>query len=144
MIEAIETIKEFFSLVGVAGATIATGVAIWYSAAWCAGAIGRIFNPPKKERPPFLHESDEHPAVTKWPGFRNPPLTFRYTNYRGEVGVRHVQSPHFYWGATDWHPEPGWLMRAWDLDKQAWRDFAVADMVFLKPEEGHNGAREES
>lgn len=119
-------------------------MAIWYSAAWCAGAIGRMIQGKEKgTSAPFLHAADEDPAVTKWPGFDQPPLTFSYLNYRGEVSVRRVQSPHLYWGSTDWHPAPGWLMRAWDVDKQAWRDFATADMVFVPhDQEGHNGAGE--
>ena len=145
MSEALERIKEFVTLIGVGGATIAAGVAIWYGAAWCAGSIGRIISRKPAARAPFLHVDDDggaHLKAREWPGFNNPPLRFGYTNYRGEAGIRRVQMPHLYWGSTDWHPEPGWLMRAWDVDKQVWRDFAVADMVIMDPEEGHNGARE--
>ena len=29
-------------------------------------------------------------------------------------------------GSTQWHPEPQWLLQAWDVDKDAERDFALA------------------
>ena len=56
------------------------------------------------------------------------PLTFIYRNWRGEVAERKVIPLSVHYGATEWHPEPQWLMRAFDLDKQAERDFAMADM----------------
>ena len=55
-------------------------------------------------------------------------LTFVYRNWRGEVAERKVIPLSVHYGATEWHPEPQWLMRAFDLDKQAERDFAMADM----------------
>lgn len=57
------------------------------------------------------------------------PFTFMYRNHRGEVAERHVIpiSPH--WGSTEWHPEPQWLLQAYDLDKAAIRDFAMDDIL---------------
>ena len=144
MIAIIETTKEAFILIGVGAATIAAGVAIWFSASWCAGAIGRIIVRKPAKSAPFLHIDDDNGAqlkARKWPGFNNPPLQFGYTNYRGEFGIRRVQMPHVYWGSTDWHPEPGWLMRAWDVDKELWRDFAVADMIIMEKDGGHKMER---
>jgi predicted DNA-binding transcriptional regulator YafY len=57
-------------------------------------------------------------------------LTFNYTNHRGETNTRRVEcngSPAF-WGATGWHPEPQWLLDMFDLDRKAWRAFAMKDM----------------
>lgn len=58
-------------------------------------------------------------------------LAFTYRNWRGEVADRRVlaSSVSFYFGSTDWHPEPQTLMRAIDLDKGAERDFAWKDIV---------------
>lgn len=56
-----------------------------------------------------------------------PPLRITYRNWRGEVGERNI-IPHSVWfGATEWHPEPQWLLSALDTDKGAARDFALAD-----------------
>lgn len=50
-----------------------------------------------------------------------------YTNWRGETSVRTITPIHVWHGATDWHPEPQWLLRVWDHDKNAMRDFALKD-----------------
>jgi predicted DNA-binding transcriptional regulator YafY len=49
-----------------------------------------------------------------------------YTNHRGETAERTARPVKLYHGATEWHPEPQWLLHAWDDDKQAFRDFALA------------------
>ena len=52
-------------------------------------------------------------------------VTILYTNYRGESAKR-VIVPHSIWfGCTEWHPEDQWLLEAYDLDKQAFRSFAL-------------------
>jgi hypothetical protein len=52
-----------------------------------------------------------------------------YRNHRGEEGVRRVL-PHSIWfGKTAWHPEPQWLLHAYDLGKGAARDFALKDVI---------------
>lgn len=55
-------------------------------------------------------------------------LIFWYKNHRGEEGYRRVEPIMFYFGSTEWHPDPQMLMRAFDREKEAIRDFAVADM----------------
>ncbi|AWJ93253.1 hypothetical protein Sp245p_26380 (plasmid) [Azospirillum baldaniorum] len=57
-----------------------------------------------------------------------PPLVFTYTNWRGEHGTRRAIPIRVYHGATEYHPEPQWLMEAHDLDKGAVRVFAMRDM----------------
>lgn len=59
------------------------------------------------------------------------PVALTYTNYRGETSVRRITPMGIHFGSTDWHPEPQWLVRAYDHDKQATRDFAFKD--FGKP-----------
>lgn len=51
-----------------------------------------------------------------------------YTNHRGEVGWRRIFPQHIVCGSTDWHPEVQWLLRAFDLDRKAERDFALKDI----------------
>ena len=57
-----------------------------------------------------------------------PPLRFTYRNHRGEVAERTVQPISVRYGITKWHPEPGWLLLAFDLDKQAEREFSMDDI----------------
>jgi hypothetical protein len=52
-----------------------------------------------------------------------------YTNYRGETSKRRIipmGKPFI--GSTDYHPKPQYLLEVWDLDKQANRTYALADI----------------
>ena len=40
------------------------------------------------------------------------PLTVRYRNWRGETTDRAIVPIRVWYGATEWHPEPQWLLRA--------------------------------
>lgn len=60
-------------------------------------------------------------------------LAFGYRNWRGKVAERRAEVLGIKWGATSWHPEPGWLLRALDLDKGEERLFAMADMRDVRP-----------
>ena len=52
-----------------------------------------------------------------------------YTNYRGERSLRRVQPlGGLAWSASPEHEEPQWLLECWDLDKQAHRTYAMADI----------------
>lgn len=57
-------------------------------------------------------------------------ITMTYRNWRGEVAQRTIRPVALWFGKTDWHPEPGWLLSAWDCDKGGRRDFALADCQF--------------
>ncbi len=59
----------------------------------------------------------------------DPPLVFRYRNHAGEVAVRRVVPYRLWYGSTEWHPQPQWLLAACDLDRQAIRDFALSDIL---------------
>ncbi|MBN8187567.1 hypothetical protein JF540_12790 [Salipiger thiooxidans] len=63
------------------------------------------------------------------------PVTFTYTNWRGETAQRTAVPKSLWFGVTEWHPEPGWLMTAYDLEKAADRDFALADCTFTPARE---------
>ena len=73
-----------------------------------------------------------------------PPISITYKNWRGETSVRRIvpmAAPHF--GQTDWHPEPQWLLRAWDVDKQAEREFALSGFADARAcVEAHNAGEE--
>ena len=57
-------------------------------------------------------------------------ISFFYKNYRGELSVRTVTPSRIFWGSTKYHPEPQWIMVAFDHDKFADRDFALKDCDF--------------
>jgi predicted DNA-binding transcriptional regulator YafY len=62
-------------------------------------------------------------------------VKFTYTNWRGETAERAVVPSSIEFGATEYHSEPQWLLKAWDLDKQAVRDFAMKDISNWRPYE---------
>lgn len=53
-----------------------------------------------------------------------------YTNWRGEYAEREIVPMRPWFGSTEWHPEPQWLLEAWDVAKGAERDFAIKDIGF--------------
>jgi hypothetical protein len=52
--------------------------------------------------------------------------TVTYTNWRGERAERRIIPARLWYGVTEWHPEPGWLLDATDLDKRERRTFALS------------------
>ena len=56
-------------------------------------------------------------------------LEVTYRNWRGEIAVRRIIPKLMWFGKTEWHPEEQWLIRAFDVDKQVDRDFALSDML---------------
>jgi predicted DNA-binding transcriptional regulator YafY len=55
-------------------------------------------------------------------------VVIRYTNYRGETSDRKIVPKSIRFASTEWHPEPQWLLDAFDLEKQADRSFAMKDI----------------
>jgi predicted DNA-binding transcriptional regulator YafY len=51
-----------------------------------------------------------------------------YTNYRGETALRSIVPHRLYYGSTDWHPGPQWLLEALDIEKGQNRTFAMKDV----------------
>jgi hypothetical protein len=54
--------------------------------------------------------------------------TFSYTNWKGETAIRTAVLHSVRFGSTEWHPEPQWLVMAFDTDKEGFREFAMKDM----------------
>lgn len=67
-------------------------------------------------------------------------LLLDYTNYRGERSVRRVIPQRVWYGTTPWHPDEGWLLEAYDVDKQAQRDFALCSIHSMQPQTEESGA----
>jgi predicted DNA-binding transcriptional regulator YafY len=59
----------------------------------------------------------------------NKTLRFIYRNYRQSVETRRVLPDSLRFGQTPYHPRSQWLLRAWDLDRKDWREFAVEDVL---------------
>src|SRR4051812_21068783 len=49
-----------------------------------------------------------------------------YTNWRGRREKRTIRPRWLWFGSTEYHPEPQWLLCAFDGDKEADRDFAMS------------------
>jgi len=69
----------------------------------------------------WLCDSCENSQVTK-------AVVVAYTNYKGTTAVRSIIPKTIYFGSNEWHKEPQWLLTAFDLDKNADRHFAMADI----------------
>ncbi len=59
-------------------------------------------------------------------------INVSYTNYRGETRVRRVLLGEVRYGTTEWHDEPTWLIKAFDLDHPAkiWKEFDLTKCDF--------------
>lgn len=55
-------------------------------------------------------------------------IVIAYTNYKGISSVRRIIPKNIYFGSSKWHPEPQWLLEAFDLNKKAERHFAMTDI----------------
>ena len=56
-------------------------------------------------------------------------VSILYTNWKGETSTRRIEPLFIHYGSNEWHPESQWLLRAFDVDKKAERDFAVKDIA---------------
>jgi hypothetical protein len=66
---------------------------------------------------------------------QKPPIIFRYKNWQGDVGIRHVMPIEIWYGHTEFHQTDQWLLKAMDVDKNAERNFAINDIIeFIKEE----------
>lgn len=52
----------------------------------------------------------------------------KYKNYRGEVAIRSIVPMEVYWGQTEYHPHDQWLLKVWDIEKDAERIYAFKDI----------------
>lgn len=59
------------------------------------------------------------------------PIKVRYTNYRGETAIRTIVPINFYFGKTVYHPEEQWLIRLWDVDRNAERIYALKEIEWI-------------
>lgn len=57
-----------------------------------------------------------------------------YTNHRGERRKRLITPGQMHYGSTEYHPEPQWLLDAFDYEKGEWRTFAMRDIHSWEPD----------
>lgn len=62
-------------------------------------------------------------------------VRFTYKNWRGETRERHVRPDAIFYGTTEHHPEPQWLMVGFDLERgeAVIRTFAMKDISNWRP-----------
>lgn len=56
-----------------------------------------------------------------------------YTNWRGERSERRIRPYSIVYSSTEWHPEPQWILLAWDVERMVDRGFAMKDIHAWKP-----------
>lgn len=59
-----------------------------------------------------------------------------YKNWRGETAWRLIQPGHMSFRSTLQHLEMQWLLEAFDVEKKAWRDFALGNITQWQPAPG--------
>lgn len=56
------------------------------------------------------------------------PVRILYKNYKGKEKYRDIIPLKLFYGSNQWHPEPQYLLQAFDLDKKEVRDFALNNL----------------
>jgi predicted DNA-binding transcriptional regulator YafY len=60
------------------------------------------------------------------------PVSFFYKNHRGETEERHVVPESIEFSLTyhgEYHPQPGWVLNGFCLDRQARRSFLLCNIA---------------
>lgn len=65
-------------------------------------------------------------ALSQLPAGKGEAVRLTYTNWRGETAEREIIPKRLWFGSTEWHPEPQWLITAVDTGKGQERDFALS------------------
>ncbi|OJU57384.1 MAG: hypothetical protein BGO04_15065 [Microbacterium sp. 70-38] len=55
-------------------------------------------------------------------------VTIDYTNHRGERSNRAIRPDRIWFGTTQWHADSQWLLEAFDYERSAHRNFALANI----------------
>ena len=56
-----------------------------------------------------------------------------YTNYQGKRSIRRIIPRSIVFESNEYHPEKQWLLYAFDLEKQEFRNFAMKDIHSWNP-----------
>lgn len=62
-----------------------------------------------------------------------PHIELRYRNHRGEIVVREIVPGRVYYDlhGDEFHPNPGWRLQCWDIEKQGIRIYDLAECNFV-------------
>jgi len=55
-------------------------------------------------------------------------VTFEYKNYKGEISKRYVLPMELWYGTTPYHTEAQWLLKAFDINKNDYRNFSLKEI----------------
>lgn len=79
-----------------------------------------------------LVDAVERMARHAYPSGEFGELRLVYRNHRGRISERRISTDRIRmsFGSNEWHPDPQYLLHAFDLDIQAWRHFALRDCQF--------------
>lgn len=55
-------------------------------------------------------------------------IKITYNNHEGVTTIRTIIPRKIWYGSTEWHSEPQWLLEAYDTNKKQSRNFAVRDI----------------
>jgi hypothetical protein len=58
-------------------------------------------------------------------------IRFHYTNHKLETEWRRAQVERFWYGSSSFHTGDQWFMRALDVDRNEYRNFALRDMKIV-------------
>ncbi len=56
------------------------------------------------------------------------PIKVTYTNWRGETALRTIVPLEVYFGTTEYHPTAQWLLKVWDVERNAERVYALQEI----------------
>lgn len=70
-----------------------------------------------------------HPAVVASTFVVPDGIELVYRNHRGEVRTRRIVPLGVYFGSTQWHPEPQWLLNAIDAEDNTTKQFALGALL---------------
>lgn len=62
-------------------------------------------------------------------------VSFEYTNWRGERRVREVIPDSVWFGSNEWHKEPQWLLKAFDVEDGKEKSFSLKDIRNWQPKD---------
>lgn len=68
---------------------------------------------------------DDNPSADKV-------VSFHCVNWRGEGAIRIAYLIEIGWGSTEWHPQEGWLIKGYDLERKALRQYSLKDCNFRR------------
>lgn len=64
--------------------------------------------------------------------FANEKIKVKYKNHKGEISDRTIIPKKIYYGSTNYHPNNGWLLEVFDIEKNDKRTYSFNDIIEWK------------